>query len=112
MRKVTKQAVTAFNTYRDQKGSDAARNYRASFGNTVVNSRIGGVEIVLHGNVIAKYIDGEGLSINLCGWNTPTTRERLNGLDGVSICTKKGVPYLNGQAIPDNGWVRVNSFQG
>lgn len=96
MRKITSKAIKAF-----QQG----KNFRD--GNTVVNQRIGGVELVLHGNVIAKNIDGEGLSINLCGWNTPTTRERLNGLPNVSINTKKGQAYLNGQPIPSDGWIFV-----
>lgn len=109
MRKVTKQAVTAFNTFCNQKGGDAVRNYRASFGNTVVTHENLETRIALHGNVIARSIGGV-LSINLCGWNTNTTRERLNGLNGVSVTTKKGTPYLNGQAIPSNGWVQVNSF--
>lgn len=109
MRKVTKQAVTAFNTFCNQKGGDAVRTYRASFGNTVVTHENLETRIALHGNVIARSIGGV-LSINLCGWNTNTTRERLNGLNGVSVTTKKGTPYLNGQAIPSNGWVQVNSF--
>ena len=33
----------------------------------------------LHGNNIANYCDGE-LSIYDCGWQTNTTKERLNGV--------------------------------
>lgn len=95
-RQITKQAVEAFKS---------GRNFRKD--NTVVNKRIGGMEMVLHGNVIAKNIDGEGLSINLCGWNTPTTRERLNGLPLVSVYTRKGQAFLNGNPIPSNGWILV-----
>jgi hypothetical protein len=96
MRKITQQAVNAFKQ---------SKNFKS--GATEVHQRIGGTELVLHGHIIARNIDGEGLSINLCGWNTNTTRERLNGLTGVSLCTRKGIPYLNGVAISANGWYSV-----
>ena len=52
----------------------------------------------LHGNAIAyKYNDPEQtLSITNCGYFTQTTKERLNGLNGVNIYQKKGIWYLNG----------------
>jgi N-acetyl-anhydromuramyl-L-alanine amidase AmpD len=96
MRKITEQAATAFH---------AGRDFRS--GNTKVNRRLGGVELVLHGNIIARDISGEGLEINLCGWNTNTTRERLCGLQGVSVSSKKKQAYLNGDPIPSNEWVKV-----
>ena len=97
MRKITEQASNAFCNSRDFR-----------LGNTQVNTRNGGVELVLHGNIIAKKISGEGLQINLCGWNTNTTRDRLNGLQGVRLNTKKGQAYLNGNPIPSNDWVKVS----
>jgi hypothetical protein len=97
MRKITEQASDAFHNGRDFRS-----------GNTQVNRRIGGVELALHGHIIAKNISNEGLSINLCGWNTNTTRERLNGLEGVRVYTKKGQAFLNGNAIPSDEWVKVS----
>jgi hypothetical protein len=97
MRKITEQASNAFYNSRDFRS-----------GNTQVNTRNGGVELVLHGNIIAKKISGEGLFINLCGWNTNTTRERLSGLEGVQVSTKKGQAYLNGNPIPSKDWVKVS----
>lgn len=52
----------------------------------------------LHGNVIAEKHE-DGILIGLAGWNTPTTRERLNGLlfylkCNLRIGTKKGEPYI------------------
>lgn len=96
MRKITSQAVAAFKE---------GKNFKS--GATQVNQVIGGMELVLHGYTIARYTYGEGLSINLCGWNTSTTRERLNGLPGVRMHTKQGQAYLNGVAISDNGWFSV-----
>lgn len=51
----------------------------------------------LHGNSIAyRYNDPEKtLSITNCGWKNKTTKERLNGLDGVNITQKNGVWFLN-----------------
>ena len=96
MKKITEQAANAFHNSRDFRS-----------GNTQVNRRIGGVELTLHSNIIAKNI-GEGLHINLCGWNTNTTRERLNGLEGVRLHTRKGQAFLNDNPIPSNEWIKVS----
>ena len=37
------------------------------------------------------------LEITTAGWNTITTRERLNGLPNVSVTQRKGQLYLNGK---------------
>lgn len=52
----------------------------------------------LFGNRIAyRYNDPERtLSITNAGWFSNTTKERLNGIPGVSINQKKGEWYLNG----------------
>jgi hypothetical protein len=52
----------------------------------------------LHGNAIAyRYNDPENtLSITNCGLFSNTTKERLNGIDGVRINQSKGKWYLNG----------------
>lgn len=100
MRKITKEAVKAF--YGD---------YKFSSGNTTVND----FGYFLHGNKIAEHNslfnnDGNKLiNITLAGWNTNTTRERLNGLKGVHVTTKKGQAYLNGIAW-DGNWVTVDEF--
>jgi len=97
MRKVTQQAAAAFH---------GSRKFKS--GATQVNPRLGGVELVLHGSVIAREIDGGGLSVNLCGYPTKVTRERLNSLHGVSISQDKGIQYLNGEVMPENGWVKIS----
>ena len=62
----------------------------------------------LHGNKIAEKRDG-ALWITNAGWNTVTTKERLNGLDGVTIFQRKHVWYLNGKEWCGE-WVTVNNF--
>lgn len=82
MRKVTKQVVEAFRTHQT-----------ARVGNTYTDGR----SLFLHGNKIAWYDECHALWIDSCGWNSNTTRERLNGLYGVRVSTKLGQMYLNGK---------------
>lgn len=56
--------------------------------------------LTLFGNTIAYMTLGLGwdsLQVTTSGKNTATTRERLNGLPGVSVYQKKGSLYLNGK---------------
>lgn len=98
MKKITEQAVSAFKSDRCFLS-----------GNTQVRVNNGRTELLLFGNIIAKK-EGDDLWINLCGWNTSTTRERLNGLPFVSLRTKKGDVFLNGVEIPDDKWVKVTNL--
>lgn len=96
MRLVTRNAVTAF----ESKGN-------GEFGNTIVQTVDGITSMFLFGNKIAELDENYNLKISNAGWKSNTTKERLNGLNGVSIQQKKGVWYLNGNEW--NGtWVRVN----
>ena len=58
----------------------------------------------LHGNAIAYLYNNPGrtLSITNCGWETNTTKERLNALRGVHITQKNVVWYLNGEVWNGN----------
>ena len=82
MRQVTRDASRAF-----INGTKFKRD------NTQVIVRNNGdVALLLHGNPIAIREQGRPLGetvLSLCGWNTPTTRERLNGL-----LELLGHPYL------------------
>lgn len=86
MRKVTQKTCNAFENRR-----------KCTSGNTYTD----GNALYLHGNKIAEWIDGE-LYISSCGWETVTTKERLNGLHGVNIYQKDFVWYLNGVAWHDS----------
>ena len=68
----------------------------------------GAVCLKLHGHLIAKrYSDGKReTEITDAGWATNTTKERLNGLNGVSIYQKKGIWYLNDKEW-DGSWITV-----
>ena len=92
MRKITEQACHAF---------ENGRNFQLS--NTVVKNNA----MYLWGNKIAWYDNGD-LYISMCGYNTNTTRERLNGLSGVRINSKNYTPYLNGVEIDSYGTYKVS----
>lgn len=99
MRKVTKEAISAFMNHQ-----------KKSFGATKVDvfttPETGkNVMLYLHGNLIAMIQNGK-LSITHAGWKTNTTKERLNGIPGVSISQKAGVWYLNGVAW-DGNWITI-----
>ena|ERR1700748_2007384 len=88
MKTITKQSIAAF---------ENAKPFNKGNMNVSVQPNV--TVLSLHGNAIAyRYNDPERtLSITNCGWFSNTTKERLNGLQGVSVCQKKGVWYLNGK---------------
>ena len=97
MRKITNQAVEAFVNNQNFKGV-----------NTEVSSDKFTNRMWLHNNLIAvKDHANNVLKITLCGWNTPTTRERLNGIPGVSLSTRKGQAYLNGNPIENDKFYTI-----
>lgn len=79
--------------------------YNYNCGNTRVEIYNNEVAVRLHQNYIFRIVDGVSY-FTLAGWNTNTTRSRLNAL-GVEIHNKKGVPYYKGQPVPTNGWVTI-----
>jgi len=92
MRKVTEQIKKAFEQGIPKK---------------VGNTETDGETVWLHGNAIVKR-DPSGLVLaTLAGWNTPTTRERVNGITGLGIHQSNFVPMLNGSEIDSFDWIAV-----
>lgn len=94
MRKITEQSIKAFLNFEKFKKS-----------NTEV--RVNGKEctLLLHGNKIAKVVNGE-LIITNSGWFSNTTKERLNGIPGVSIYQENWKWFLNGVRW-DGNWIEI-----
>ena len=70
MRKVTQETVAAF-----------VSNIATKKTNTKVEVRDEETFFYLHNNMIAhKFNDGKELFITTCGWESNTTKERLNGI--------------------------------
>ena len=66
----------------------------------------------LHGNIIARRAFGFPMRVTFAGWQTPTTKERLNGLAELMNGTrpfyqKAGQLYFNDRAIESNEWVEL-----
>ena len=82
----------------------------------VSNSNTNGKSVFLWGNEIIRKHQGK-IQINLCGYNTVTTRERINGVlsytgTGYGVTTKQGTVYLvdrqnNKKEIPCDEWVTI-----
>jgi len=94
MRKVTQQIKQAFE-----------RRQPLSVGNTMTD----GETVWLHGNAIVKR-DPDGLvRWSLAGYNTPTTRERVNGIANAGVHQVKFEPVLNGHIIDPSDWFAVDA---
>lgn len=94
-RQITKEIVKAFMEGTNKKVS-----------NSEVHADCTGVYMYLFGNLIAVRCN-QRIKVTLAGWNTATTRERLNGIPRVSIQQKKGRAYLNGEPMEENAWYIV-----
>lgn len=67
--------------------------------------------VYLWGNCIARGRKGYSPDkINLCGWNSNTTRARLHAL-GVGVSSRNWIPYIGDRKIPTSGWVEVKSLK-
>lgn len=100
MRKITQQAVDAF-----------IAGCKFSSGNTSVVVDGNQVDMLLHGNRIARSLNGV-VWVSNAGWSSNTTKERLNGiLDalGVSgIYQRNFVWYWkDGEEFPHDEFVKV-----
>ena len=96
MRKITEDAIRAFRNRDDFKR-----------GNTEVYTWAEGSVLLLHGNAIAT-LDADGLFITSAGWETTTTKERLNGLPNVHIVQKNFQWFLNGE-LWDGSLIKVEA---
>ena len=66
--------------------------------NSMVTRQDGVTSLLLFGNRIAYKKDGK-LFVSMCGYNTVTTRERLNGIPCLSVTSKNFTPYINGVEV-------------
>jgi len=108
MRKITNQAAAAFTADTTFKGANTEVLHKAILRSGKFPMGDHFTVLELHGNEIAAKDSRDGsLWVTNAGWQTNTTKERLNGINGVSISQVKGVWYLNGKEW--NGeWVKVN----
>jgi hypothetical protein len=98
MRKITKESIDAFYSRKRFK----RQNMEVVLGEEYV-------KLKLHGNTIATLDELNTLTISTCGWNTNTTRDRLNGLRGVHVKSIKGNLLLNGK-LWDGKQITINQL--
>ena len=92
MRQITQDAIDAFYGKSNFKRSNTTVEY-------LLQPHSETSTMYLFGNAIARLDHRTGrLTITNCGWESLTTKERLNGLHKVRINQSKGQWYLNGEA--------------
>lgn len=94
MRKIEKEMLAAV---------EQVKNY--ANGNTTVRVAKNEIRVYLHSNLIYKET-AEGRFFTLAGWNTPTTRSRLNAL-GIDVRQKNFTAVYDGVEISSDEWVKV-----
>ena len=83
MRKITQDAIRAFRNMQPfKRGNTEVKAFTREGETKPYFSRL-----ILHGNIIAE-LSHEGLQITSAGWQSNTTKERLNGLPNVNITQK------------------------
>ena len=96
MRKITRLAIDAFLSSIPFKQSNTE---------VVVDTNL--TDLVLHGNIIATKFHGSGnIFITNAGWENNVTKERLNGIPGVSIVQKDFKWFLN-DALWDGRIIKI-----
>jgi hypothetical protein len=89
MRKITSQIRQAF------------RNHEKK---TIGNTRTDGQTVWLHNNAIVRRMPDGSVQASLAGWNTPTTRERVNGISGAGFYQKNFAAMLGSEEVDCNAW--------
>ena len=86
MRKIDEQAARAFLLLKKL----SSNNTKVEIGKNCQTARI-----ILFGHTIAKReVENAYFTIRTCGWNSVTTKSRLNALPNVHIKVIKGTWYL------------------
>ena len=70
----------------------------------VGNTETNGTSVFLHGNEIVRRDPSGLIFATLAGWNTPTTRERVNGITGMNFHQVNFCACLDGEPISEDDW--------
>jgi hypothetical protein len=110
MRKIEQQMINAINKEKDWSNNNTSVRvihegilFTPSYNKTI--------EVRLHNNIIASIHNNGRMTISSCGWNTSTTKSRLNALlhefANTGIYQKNYTWYLGNEEFYDNMTVPV-----
>lgn len=107
---MAKLAATTFHGLDRFLGSKTARTIG---NNTTAERDAGAILVRLHGHHIVTVERDESVAFNLAGWNTVTTRDRVNSFILGKVSTRKGQAFLTTwsggvekvQPIESSGWI-------
>lgn len=103
MRKIEEAMCAAVKEHRYWKSGNTEVNVRMDYLGMVH------IEVRLHCNMIWRYNEAEDMTeFTLAGWNTNTTRSRLNAL-GVGVTTRSCEPFVDGQMIDEDKWYEIRN---
>lgn len=76
------------------------------------NTHTDGTTLYLHGHAIAKIDDTDGIVyVRSAGWETNTTKERLNGIPGVRVNQRNWQWFLNNQPwYNSQNWTPIGRY--
>lgn len=92
MRAITAQIKEAFENQKPRK-----------IGNTATD----GQTVWLHGNAIVRRDSDGTVLATLAGWNTPTTRERVNGITGLGFHQLNWGACIDSVPVSETEWFPV-----
>jgi len=75
---------------------------------TVSNTHTDGNSVWLHGNQIIKVKENGEVWATLAGWDTPTTKERVNGITNAGFHTVNFETHINGVPVDDDEWIFID----
>jgi hypothetical protein len=87
--------------------SSIVRAWQQGKSKTVSNTHTDGESIWLWGNKIVRTLASGEVQVSTSGWNTLTTRERLNGICGQRVTQCRGQLFMGSEPW-DGSWITVD----
>ena len=107
MEEIRNQRAKAFDGYKLQSVDFSKEKDNTKVTTRTRQDNVLVTNVYLHGNLIAQYSTGKW-GFKMCGWNTPTTRSRINVIAGgfgqSGVRQRKGKLYSAGKEINSLDW--------
>jgi hypothetical protein len=93
-------------TYSQAQDALGSKSRRTIGHNTELINNADGIYVLYHGNKIVRYTP-EGVFASWAGWETSTTRDRLNQLTTGRFNIKDRSAHINGQQVDPYEWHEI-----